>query len=289
MPKIRHLTAKLALLPTVTAMLVCFYGCIAWTIVVSFTRSSLFPNYSFVGLIQYQRLWHTARWHVAFGNMLLFGALFITAALAIGTVLAILLDQRVRFEGLFRTVFLYPLAMSFIVTGLAWQWFLNPEMGLQAFVRSLGWPGFAFDWIVRPDRAIYTVVIAAVWHAAGLVMAIMLAGMRGIDGEIWRAIRIEGIPRWRAYAGIVLPMLRPVVVTCVVLLAIDVVKGYDLIIALTKGGPGYATDLPAKFVIDTTFNRSNIALASAGAVVMLVSVMAVVAPYLSYEFRRSTR
>ena len=287
--RIRNLTAKAVISPTVLIMAVCFYGAILWTVYISFTRSSLVPNYDFAGFGQYIRLFGTARWHTAFTNMFIFGGLFIASSLGFGTLLAVLIDQKVGGEGVFRTLFLYPLSMSFIVTGLAWQWFFNPTMGLQSFVRGLGWDGFVFDWIVDRDRAIYTLVIAAVWHSAGLIMAIMLAGLRGVDHEIWRAARVEGIPRWRTYVSIVLPMLRPLLVTCVVLLAIEVVKGYDLVVAMTKGGPGTATDLPAKFVVDSTFERANIGLASAGAVVMLAAVLAALAPYLYVELSRRNR
>jgi glucose/mannose transport system permease protein len=252
----------------------------------SFTRSGMLPNYGWAGLAQYVRLFNTSRWQVAYGNMFIFGALLILFALAVGTLLAVLIDRRVRFEGVFRTIILYPLSMSFIVTGLAWQWVLSPTLGVQHFVRGLGFPDFAFDWIARPDRAVYTLVFAGVWHQSGLIMAIMLAGLRGIDREIWRATRIEGIPVWRTYLSIILPMLRPLLVTCVVLLAIAVVKSYDLVVAMTGGGPGYASDLPGKFVVDATFERANLGLASAGAVVMLGSVMAALAPWLYVEMRR---
>lgn len=287
--RIRYLTAKAVVAPTVLVMATCFYGAILWTIYISFTRSSLVPNYDFAGIGQYVRLFSTARWYTAFGNMFVFGGLFIALALALGTLLAVLIDQKVKGEGVFRTIFLYPLSMSFIVTGLAWQWFLNPAMGLQDFVRGLGWESFTFDWIIDRDRAIYTIVLAGLWHSSGLIMAIMLAGLRGVDLEIWRAARVEGIPRWRTYLSIVLPMLRPLIVTCVVLLAIAVVKSYDLVVAMTRGGPGNATDMPAKFVVDLTFERANIGLASAGAVVMLIAVLAALAPYLYIELSRRAR
>jgi glucose/mannose transport system permease protein len=209
--------------------------------------------------------------------------------LFLGTVLAVLLDRRVRFEGVFRTIMLYPLSISFIVTGLTWQWVLSPSIGIQHFVRGLGWTDFVFDWITRPDRAIYTLVFAGIWHQSGLIMAIMLAGLRGVDREIWRAIRVEGIPAWRAYVSIILPMLRPLMVTCIVLIAIAVVKSYDLVVAMTNGGPGFASDLPGKFVVDFAFERANIGQASAAATVMLGSVLAIVAPYLYFELARKNR
>ncbi|MGI3901437.1 MAG: carbohydrate ABC transporter permease [Janthinobacterium lividum] len=279
-------TAKLVVGPTVVAMLACFYAPILWSAYISFTRSTLFPDYSFAGLFQYQRLWATLRWHVAFENMLIFAALFVVFALAIGTLLAILIDQNIRFESFFRTILLYPLSMSFIVTGLTWQWLLNPAMGVQHLVRELGWTGFRFDWIVQQDTAIYTIVLAAIWHSSGLVMAKMLAGLRGIDGDIWRAARVEGIPKWQTYLSIVLPLLRPITVTCVVLLVINVVRSYDLVVAMTQGGPGIASDVPGKFVVDMAFQRNNIGQASAAAMMMLLTVLAALAPYLYLETRR---
>ena len=281
--------AKLVLAPTVLVMLVCFYGSAMWTVYISMTRSFLLPTYAFAGGAQYVRLFHTTRWQVAYGNMFLFGVLDIVGTLFLGTLLAVLLDRQVRFEGVFRTIMLYPLSISFIVTGLTWQWVLSPTIGVQHFVNGLGWTDFVFDWITRPDRAIYTLVFAGIWHQSGLIMAIMLAGLRGVDREIWRAIRVDGIPAWRAYLHIILPMLRPLIVTCIVLIAIAVVKSYDLVVAMTNGGPGFSSDLPGKFVVDFEFERANIGQASAAATVMLGSVLAIVAPYLYFELSRKNR
>ena len=282
----RNLAARLVLSPTAVITVVCFYGCAVWTAYISLTRSSFFPNYEFNGLAQYARLFATERWNVAYTNMFLFGVLLVAGALALGISLAVMIDRNVRGEGLFRTIMLYPLAMSFIVTGLAWQWVLSPSIGVQHFVRDLGFPDFTFDWVARQDRAIYTLVFAGVWHQAGLIMAIMLAGLRGVDRDIWKATRVEGIPVWRVYLGIVLPMLRPLVVTCVVLLSVAVVKSYDLVVAMTGGGPGFASDLPGKFVVEFSFERANIGQASAAAVVMLGSIFAALAPYFYIEMRR---
>ena len=285
----RSLAAKLALLPTLLVMLVCYYGSVTWTVYISMTRSFLLPVYKFAGTAQYDRLLATPRWQVAYSNMFVFGALDIIGTLGLGILLAVLLDRAVRFEGIFRTILLYPLSISFIVTGLTWQWVLSPTIGVQHLVRDLGWTGFVFDWITQPDRAIYTLVFAGIWHQSGLIMAIMLAGLRGIDREIWRAARVDGIPTWRIYVSIVLPMLRPLMVTCVVLIAIAVVKSYDLVVAMTNGGPGFASDLPGKFVVDFEFERANIGQASAAATVMLGSVLAIVSPYLYFELARKNR
>ncbi len=272
--------ASLALLPMAATVLVVYLGSMLWTLAVSFTSSRTFPAADFVGLEQYQRLLDNERWSQALHNLALYGVLFIVACLVIGTLLAIFMDQQVRAEGVLRTIFLYPYAMSFVATGLVWQWVMNPEVGLQQAVRQLGFASFSFDWIVDPDRVIYTIVIAAVWQASGLVMALVLAGLRGVDEELWKAARIEGIPRWRVYLQIVLPMLGPTLLTTFVLLFAGVVKVFDSVVAMTQGGPGTASDVPAKFIMDHLFGRANIALASAGSVLLLCSVVAIVAPVL---------
>lgn len=286
-PRPSPLGARLTLAPTLVVALVCFYATIGWTIVMSFTPSRLLPDYRFAGTIQYERLFATPRWEVAFHNMFLFGGLFIAACLILGFLLAAALDRKIMLEGTLRSIFLYPFALSFIVAGLAWQWLLNPSFGVERVLKDLGFADARFDWIVDPDMAIYTIVIAGVWRNAGLIMALFLAGLRGINPEIWRATRVEGIPAWRVYVQIIIPMLRPTILTAVVLLATSVVTSYDLVVAMTAGGPGYATDLPGKFVVDFLFQRSNLGLASAAAVVMLTAMVGALAPYFILELRRT--
>lgn len=280
--------ARLALVPSILFCAIGFYGAMLWTVVISFTTSSIIPRYTFAGLAQYADLFGMDRWHTAYTNMFLFGSLYIACSLAFGVLLAVALDQGVKGRGLLQTVFLYPIALSFIVTGLAWQWLLNPTTGLQNYVRGLGFQSFAFDWLSSPNRAIYTLVVAGVWHAAGLVMAIVYAGLGSIDHEIWRAGRVDGIPRTKMYLRVILPMLKPVIVVCVVLLAMDVVKSYELVVAMTGGGPGYSTDLPAKFVVDNLFTRTNIGLASAAATLMLASVVMLLMAFGWFQKRRAT-
>ncbi|MBV8319007.1 MAG: sugar ABC transporter permease [Planctomycetaceae bacterium] len=246
----------------------------------------MLPVFDFVGLQQYERLFSTERFVLSTWNIAVFGVLFILGCLIIGFLLAVFIDQKVRFEDAFRTIFLFPYAMSFIVTGLAWQWFLNPSLGLQKAVRGLGFESFAFDWIVQPNLVVFTLVIAAIWQASGLVMAILLAGLRGIDAELWKATRVEGIPTWRVYVSIVLPMLTPMLVTAAVLLATAVAKLYDLVVAMTKGGPGISSEVPAKFIMDNFFERSNVGLGSAAATVLLVTVVALLGPWIYAEHLR---
>ena len=278
--------AALALLPTAIVVLVVYVGCMLWTVRLSFTSSRLLPKFDWVGLQQYQRLVANDRFVVSIENIAIFGVLFVGGCLVLGFLLAVFIDQRVRAEGAFRTVFLFPHAMSFVVTGLAWQWFLNPGLGLQKLVRDFGFETFTFDWLVNQQMAIYTIVIAGIWQSSGLVMAIMLAGLRGIDADLWKAAKVDGIPTWRVYGSIVLPLLGPMIVTSTVLLATAVVKLYDLVVAMTLGGPGIATEVPAKFVMDHLFERNNIGLATSAATIMLLTVIAVLTPWLYARYGR---
>jgi glucose/mannose transport system permease protein len=276
------------LMPATIIAMLGYVGTMLWTIGISLTESRMLPVARFAGLDQYYRLFGTTRWIISLENMVIFGCLMILSSMLLGLLLAIALDKHVRGEAVFRTILLYPYAISFIVTGFIWQWILNPELGVQRTVRSWGFPDFQFDWLVQNEMAIYCVVLAAVWHAAGLVMAIMLAGLRGIDRDLWNAARVDGIKTWRIYFHIILPLLRPSMITAIVLLALGVVKLYDLVVALTGGGPGISSEVPAKFVMDNLFIRQNIGLAAAGATVLLITVLSVLAPWLYVEHFRSS-
>ena len=287
--RLRKLTPFAALLPMALTVIVGYIGTALWTLRVSLTSSRTFASDNFVGLAQYERLFDNERWVLSLHNLALYGLLFVLACIVIGFLLAVFIDQNVTGEGVLRTVFLYPYAMSFVATGLVWQWMLTPGNGIEQAVRLLGFPNFQFDWIIDQDMAIYTVVIATVWQASGLVMAMMLAGLRGIDPEIWKAARLDGIPAWRVYLSIVLPMLGPTLATVFLLLSTAVIKLYDAVVAMTQGGPGTASEVPAKFIMDHLFLRSNIGLASAGAVVLLIPVLALLAPYAYARSRRRSR
>ena len=280
-----RLAAQTALLPAMLIALVVFCGSTGWTIWISLTNSRMLPNNNFIGLRQYEALFGNERWIISVQNLTLFGVMFITISLSLGFLLAVLIDQRVRAEDLMRSVFLYPFSMSFIVTGLAWRWILDPTLGISKLAHDIGFEAIQFDWLVRQDRVIFTLLAAAVWHAAGLVMAIMLAGLRGIDQEIWKATRIEGIPAWRTYLFVVLPMMKGSFATATILMATSVVRLYDLSVAMTNGGPGVASEVPAKFVMDNMFERQNIGLATAAATSMLITVVAIVAPLLYWQSR----
>lgn len=279
------LLPKLVIAPSFVLSFLFIYGLIAWNGYLSVSASRLLPNYEFVGLEQYVRLFENERFHVALTNMAIFGTLFIGGAMAVGLLLAILLDQKIRAEGVLRTIYLYPMAISFIVTGTAWKWMLNPGLGLEHLMRQWGFESFTFDWLINPERAIYCVAIAGIWQSAGFVMALFLAGLRGIDDSIIKAAQVDGANLPTIYWRIIIPSLRPVFFSTLMVVSHLAIKSFDLVMALTAGGPGFATDLPATFMYAMAFSRGQIGLGAASATVMLATVAAIVVPYLYSELR----
>jgi len=280
----RNLNAKIAAMPMIATVLVIFIGCTVWTVVHSFTKSRMLPKLDFVGLAQYDRLWGTSRWLISIENLLIYGLCSLVLSLIIGFVLAALLDQKIRFENTLRSIILFPFALSFVVTGLVWQWILNPDLGVQSVVRDLGWSSFTFDPLYNADIVIYGVLIAGIWQGSGLIMVLMLAGLRGIDNDIWNAARIDGIPKWKTYLFIVIPMMKPVFITAIVLITSGIVKVYDLIVAQTNGGPGIASEVPAKYVMDSMFLKQNLGQGFAASTMMLLCVLIILIPYAYLEF-----
>lgn len=276
---------KIVLAPTTAVMLVCMYGFMIWTGALSFTKSRMLPQWDFVGFDQYAKLFSNPRWDVALNNLVVFGVLFIAVSLLLGLFLAILLDQKIRLEGTLRTVYLYPMAVSFVVTGTAWKWILNPGLGLEKLVRDLGFENFEFRWLVEQDMAIYTIVIAAVWQSSGFVMAMFLAGLRGVDDSLIKAAEIDGASKMKVYWYVILPILRPVFFSAIVILSHIAIKSFDLVQALTGGGPGYASDLPANFMYTYAFNRAQMGVGASSAMIMLMGVLAIIVPYLYSELR----
>jgi glucose/mannose transport system permease protein len=280
----RHMP-KFVMAPSFVAILIFVYGFIGWTAWVSFTKSRLLPKYDIVGTIQYDRLFQSPRWETAINNLYVFGILFIVISMFLGLVLAIFLDQKIRVEGVIRTIYLYPMALSMIVTGTAWKWILNPGLGIEATVKKWGYENFTFDWLVNPDMAIYTVVLAGVWQSSGFVMALFLAGLRSVDEEIIKAAQVDGIPTWRIYSAIIIPSMAPIFLSAFIVLSHLAIKSFDLVIALTGGGPGYATDLPATYMYTMAFSRGDIGQAASSAMIMMAVVFTIVVPYLYSELR----
>ena len=280
----RNINAKIASIPMILTVLIVFLGGSIWTIVYSFTSSRLLPKWKFVGLDQYERLWETRRWIISIENLALYGFFSLIFTLVIGFTLAALLDRKIRFENTFRSILLYPFALSFIVTGLTWQWILNPDFGLQGVVRDWGWKSFSFDPLNDPETVMFGLLISGLWQGTGLIMVILLAGLRGIDEDIWRAARVDGIGTVKTYIYIIIPMMRPVFITALVLIAAGIIKIYDLVVAQTDGGPGIASEVPAKYVMDYMFGAQNLGQGFAASTMMLVSVIVILIPWAYLEF-----
>jgi len=278
---------KLLISPSALLVLVCVYGYIMFTVYLSFTSSTMMPSYTLAGSANYERLLSLENWHLSVRNLGTFAVLYILIAGALGLAFAILIDQKIRAESAFRSIFLYPMALSLIVTGTAWKWLLDPGVGLEHTLRNLGWESFTFGWIKSSEMAIYCVVIAAVWQTTGFVMAMFLAGLRGIDSEQINAARVDGAKPWQIYLRIIIPQLGPVFVSAFVILAHMAIKSYDLVVALTNGGPGRSTWLPSVFMYQYTFTRNEMAVGAASSVLMLLAIGLIVLPYLLSEMRKA--
>jgi len=288
-PKRLNLALHVALLPLAITALLAYVGSVIWSIRISLSSSKLFPRDDWVGVEQFIRLFDTDRWNVSIQHLGVLAVIYILGVLVLGTLMAIFIDQQVKAESWFRTIFLYPYAMSFVVTGLIWQWLFNPNLGLQNAFRLMGWESFTLDWTVQTDMVLYAIGLAMIWQGSGTTMAILLAALRGVDEEQWKAARLEGVSKPRYYLSVVLPQIGPAYATAFVLLAVAVVRTFDVVIVMTSGGPGDASEVPAKFIIDHLFGRNNIALASAASVVMLVTVFTVLAPLLYWRSKVQAR
>ena len=278
---------KLLITPSALLVLVCVYGYIMFTVYLSFTASTILPTMEWAGTAAYSRLFGLENWWISLSNLWVFASLYIFIAMALGLALAILIDQKIRAESGFRSIFLYPMALSFIVTGTAWKWLLDPGVGLEHTLHTLGFSNFSFGWIKDSEMAIYCVVIAAVWQTTGFVMAMFLAGLRGVDSEQVNAARLDGANTWQIYHHIIVPQLGPVFISAFVILAHMAIKSYDLVIALTNGGPGRSTWLPSVFMYQYTFTRNEMAVGAASSVLMLLGIAVVVLPYLYSELRKA--
>jgi glucose/mannose transport system permease protein len=281
--KTSWLAPRVALTPALAVTFVAFFLSIVWTIYMSFTRSRRLPDYGidFTSWSrQYDRLFNDGAWATSLSNLIILG-LGSMLAIVFGFVLAVLVNREKRGEGVFRTIFLYPLAVSLVVTGLVWRWMMNPSLGIENFLHELGWTGASFNWLIAPQTALYGIILAQVWQSTGFYMALMLAGLKSINTEIWSAARLDGVSVWRLYFEIIIPMMKFTFLTCAILLSLGVVKAYDIVVAMTNGGPGQSTWTPAYFTINAYSIRENVGFASAAAVVMLAITLVIFLPIVS--------
>ena len=277
---------QLVLAPSLAATFVYVFVFTGWTIYISVSNSSLLPTYDYVGFEHYASLWQSRRWNIAYTNLFIFSVLYVAGAMAIGLLLAILIDQRVRGEAVWRTIYLYPLAVSFVVTGTVWSWLFSPTSGIEFFVRGLGWTDFSFRWTTNRELAIYAIVVTGIWQASGFAMALFLAGLRSVDQDLIKAAQIDGAGMARIYRRVVIPAIGPIFAAVLVVLLQFAIKTFDLAIALTNGGPGIATTFPAIYVYDLMFQRGQIAEGAAAAIMILLALAAVLVPYSLWQVWR---
>jgi glucose/mannose transport system permease protein len=280
---------QFVLIPSLAATFIYVFVFSGWTIWISLSNSTLMPDYSLVGFHHYAELWTNRRWSIAYNNLFLFSSLYVVGTMTIGLTLAILIDQRVRAEALWRTIYLYPLAVSFVVTGTVWRWLLSPSTGVESVIRQLGWANFKFDWLIQREMAIYTIVITGIWQASGFVMALFLAGLRSVDPDLVKAAQIDGADMPRIYRRIILPAIGPIFIAVLVVLLQFAIKTFDLVIALTGGGPGIATTVPAIYVYDLMFQRGQMAQGAAAAIMILLALSLVLVPYTIWTNYRQRR
>ena len=282
MPNNRDRTLSiLILVPSVLAVGIFVYGFIGWTGYVSLSQwNSFVPDFSFAGLRNFVDLFENPRFQIDLRNTAVFTVAFLAGCLGIGLLLALLLDQQIKGESLFRNIFLFPMSISFIVSGTAWQWLLNPSTGVNLLLEAVGLGSLKSPWYTEPRTAIFSVVIAALWQMSGFTMAMYLAGLRGVSDDIREAARVDGASELQLYRHVVLPLLTPVTVTAVIILGHISLKIFDLVFAMTGSGPAFSTDVPGIFMYETTFRGNRFAEGAAIAMVMLVMVALVIIPYL---------
>ncbi len=269
----------IVLAPSLAASFIYVVVFAVWTLYISMSNSTLLPTYGFVGLENYESLWANRRWNQSYNNLFFFSGFYILGSMAVGLLLAILIDQKVRAESMWRTIFLYPLAVSFIVTGTVWSWLYNPTTGIEFLFRNLGWTDFEFAIITKRETAIYAVIITGIWQSSGFAMALFLAGLRSVDGDIVKAAQIDGASTFRTYRKVILPTIAPIFLAVAVVQIQFAIKTFDLVAALTRGGPGTATTFPAIYVYDLMFQRGQIGEGAAAAMMMLAALAVVLVPY----------
>jgi glucose/mannose transport system permease protein len=271
------------LVPSLVASFIYIFAFTAWTLYLSLSDSAQLPTYGFVGLENYISLWSNRRWSIAYSNLFFFSSFYVLGTMMTGLLLAILIDQRVRGESGWRTIFLYPLAVSFVVTGTVWNWLYDPTVGIEHLVRGLGWDSFSFSIIKDRKYAIYTVILTGIWQASGFAMALFLAGLRSIDPDLVKAAQIDGAGSLRTYRKVLLPIIAPIFIAVAVIMLQFAIKTFDLVLALTYGGPGISTTFPAIYVYDLMFQRGQIGEGAAAAIMMLLALAVVLVPYGLYS------
>jgi glucose/mannose transport system permease protein len=282
--------AVLVILPSIIAVAVFVYGFIGWTFYISMTdwKSSV-VDFTFVGLKNWTRLVNERRFQMDLRNLLFYAIGFMSQCLVIGFALASLLDQKIKGEALFRTLFIFPFAVSGIVTGVTWNWLMQPATGINLLFAKIGMGWFRPNWASDINYGIWAVTIAAAWQFSGYVMALYLAGLRGIPNELREAAAIDGAGTFAIYRYIIIPLLMPVTFTAIVLTGMNSLRVFDIVAALGGPGPGNSIDTLALNMFQTTFGQYRFSLGAALGSVMLILAIFLVVPYLMSMQRESER
>jgi len=285
----------LFILPSIILIAIFVYFFIFWTGFISLTDwNDIFPSFNIVGLRNYIELFQNFLFQISMKNTLVFTALFLVSSLILGFLLAIFLDQKIRGENIFRNIYLFPMAISFVVTGVVWRWILNPgtinnPVGLNQILDKIGLSFLKSGWYTDSKIGIKAVVIAAVWQMSGYVMAMYLAGIRGIPSELFEAAQVDGANMWQVYRYIVLPLLRPITLGAIIILGHISLKIFDLVVAKTGSGAGFSCDVPALFMYDTTFRGNHFAQGASIAIILLLMVGVLIIPYLRYSLKSEVK
>jgi glucose/mannose transport system permease protein len=308
------------IIPSVLAVFAFVYGFIGWSALVSVSEwDSTRPDYTYVGLDNFRDLFDNFRFQIDVRNTVVFTVFFVVACLVLGFTLAALLDRGIKGEGFFRSIYLFPMAVSFIVTGVVWRWLLAPRAGVNILAGKAGLSALKYDWYTDPDvvyvhegsrlgdalstvglgfladpnygvpLAMMSVVIAATWQMSGFVMVMYLAGLRAIPEELKEAARMDGATEVQVLRHVSLPLLRPVTLAAMIILGHQSLKIFDLVVSMTQRGPGFATDVPALFMFETTFQGNHFARGASISIVMLLTVSLLIVPYLYWSLRREAR
>jgi len=289
LPPWEKLTPLLLIAPSVILIGVFVYGFIGATVRTSLVRwNNALPDYTFVGLHNYQRLFQLDRFQADLVNTLHFTAIFLAGCIILGLGAAVLLDQRLRGTLFFQNVYMYPLALSFVVTGTVWRWILNPNSGVNVILGNLHLDFLKSGWLTDTHTALNSLGIAAVWQMSGFCMAMFLAGLRGIPEELREAARVDGANEWQLFWRITFPLLRPITLSAVIILGHISLKIFDLVYVMTFGGPGYATDMPSLYMWIATFQQFLYSRGAAIAIVLLLMVAILIVPYLVWNLRGET-
>lgn len=292
------------ILPSIILLAVFVYGFIGWTIRVSLSKwNGVMPDYTWVGLENFRQLFTSEggvaaqRFGIDMWNTLFFTLFFLLVCVGLGLLLAVVLDQKIKGEGLFRTIYLFPMSLSFVVTGVVWKWIFAPGTedrlrGVNALVSAIGLDGLRWGWYTDTTSigpfhvALIPIIIAAGWQMTGYTMAMYLAGLRGIPEEIREAARVDGASELQIYRRVILPMLAPITLSALIILGHISLKIFDLIYTMTGKGTGFVTDVPGIFMFETTFQGNHYSQGAAISIIMLLMVAVVIVPYLIFSLRR---